>query len=65
MAQDFAAAFGLGPDERVITSVDAQGVSLAAAQALYARLVALEQRVTELERHYAQRNPARKRSSPG
>ena len=50
MAQDFAAAFGLGPDERVITSVDAQGVSLAAAQALHARLVALEQRVSELER---------------
>ncbi len=34
MAQDFAAAFGLGSDDRSIGTVDADGVALAAMQAL-------------------------------
>lgn len=34
MAQDFMAAFGLGEDERYITAIDADGVSLAAIQGL-------------------------------
>jgi hypothetical protein len=34
MAQDFHAAFGLGPDERHIATVDADGVALAAIQGL-------------------------------
>jgi trimeric autotransporter adhesin len=34
MAQDFHAAFGVGPDERHITTLDADGVALAAIQAL-------------------------------
>lgn len=34
MAEDFRAAFGLGSDERSISSVDAQGVALAAIQGL-------------------------------
>ena len=46
MAQDFHAAFGLGPDNRHIATVDADGVALAAIQALYARVVALEKRLT-------------------
>jgi hypothetical protein len=34
-AQDFYAAFGLGDDERLISSTDAQGVAFAAIQGLY------------------------------
>ena len=56
-AQDFAAAFGLGGDDRSIGTVDADGVALAAIQALYeivqekdARIQALEERLTSLER---------------
>src|SRR5204862_6982924 len=58
MAQDFQAAFGLGEDDTTISTVDEQGVALAAIQGLYAtvqekdaqiasqdaRLAALEQR---------------------
>lgn len=40
MAQDFRAAFGLGTDERHITTVDADGVALAAIQGLNAKLEA-------------------------
>jgi hypothetical protein len=35
MAQDFAAAFGLGTDDRHIHVIDASGVALASMQALY------------------------------
>jgi hypothetical protein len=35
MAQDFAAAFGLGPDDRHIFPLDAAGVALAALQGLH------------------------------
>ena len=35
MAQDFYAAFAIGEDERFITSIDADGVALAAIQGLY------------------------------
>jgi hypothetical protein len=43
MAQDFHAAFGLGSDDTTITTVDAQGIALAAIQGLNAKL---EQQVT-------------------
>lgn len=56
-AQDFKAAFGLGEDDRHISTVDADGVALAAIQALHrenqelkARLQALEARLAALER---------------
>jgi hypothetical protein len=49
MAQDFAAAFGLGPDERVIDPTDAQGVALAAIKAVHEQLMALETRIAALE----------------
>ena len=39
MAQDFAAAFGVGHDDRVIHSVDAHGVAFAAIQGLHQRLL--------------------------
>jgi TolA-binding protein len=35
MAQDFYAAFGLGEDDKHISTVDADGVALAGVQALY------------------------------
>lgn len=35
VAQDFAEAFGLGSDDRSITTLDAEGVALASIQALY------------------------------
>jgi hypothetical protein len=60
-AQDFRAAFGLGSDETTIGTVDADGVALAAAQALErrsteqaARIGALEARNADLERENAE-----------
>lgn len=50
MSQDFAAAFGLGCDDRTIDLVDANGVVMAACQALYRRVVALEEEVAALRR---------------
>jgi hypothetical protein len=49
MAQDFAAAFAVGDDDRHIHTVDASGVALAAIQALAARLAAAEARIEELQ----------------
>ena len=60
MAQDFRAAFGLGEDETHISTVDSEGVALAAIQALYEekqqevsqlkdRLTVLEKRLVALE----------------
>jgi hypothetical protein len=42
MAQDFAAAFGLGDTDREIFLLDATGVCMAAIQALQERVAALE-----------------------
>ncbi len=54
-AQDFHAAFGLGGDDRThITTVDADGVALAAAQALEARTRAQAERIQVLERENAE-----------
>jgi len=56
IAQDFYAAFGLGESETAITTVDADGVALAAIQRLYelvqekdAEIAALKGRVEALE----------------
>jgi len=49
MAQDFYAAFGLGEDDRYIDSIDADGVALAAIQALYARNQQQAARIAQLE----------------
>jgi hypothetical protein len=48
MAQDFARAFGLGDDDRSINMVDANGVTMAAIQALYRRVVTLESELGQL-----------------
>jgi len=57
MAQDFRAAFGLGETEKGISTVDADGVALAAIQGLHqmaqekdARIAALENALFELKR---------------
>ena len=60
MAQDFWAAFGLGESPRGISTVDADGVALAAIQGLHqlveekdARIAALEKRLTEMRAEVA------------
>ena len=49
MAQDFRAAFGLGRDDRSISSVDANGVALAAIQGLNQKVDLQAARIQELE----------------
>ena len=54
MAQDFAAAFGVGEDNTHISTIDADGVSLAAIQGLYQITQEKDQRIDQLEREVAQ-----------
>jgi hypothetical protein len=49
MAQDFRAAFGLGDDDRSYHAVDAQGVALAAIQALERMASEQRRRIETLE----------------
>jgi len=77
MAQDYYAAFGVGEDERHISTVDADGVALAAIQGLYeqnqaltaenaaqqAQIDALEARLAALEEG-GQRAPTRGAATP-
>ncbi len=53
MAQDFYAAFGVGEDDRHITSLDEEGVALAAIKALEAQVRDLAARDAELENRIA------------
>ena len=53
MAQDFAAAFGLGADDRHIFPLDAAGVALAALQGLHGLVQAQDSRLEALERELA------------
>jgi hypothetical protein len=53
MAQDFAAAFGLGEDDRHIFPLDAAGVALAALQGLHALVRTQGARLECLERELA------------
>ena len=48
MSQDFAAAFGLGWNEKALDMVDCNGVLTVAVQALVARVEKLEAEVTRL-----------------
>ena len=48
MAQEFRAAFGLGVDDKHISTVDADGVALAAAQALYRLLQEKDKQIQHL-----------------
>jgi hypothetical protein len=54
MAQDFYAAFGVGEDNTHISTIDADGVSLAAIQGLYQIVQDKDQRIAQLEREVAQ-----------
>ena len=54
MAQDFREAFALGHDEKHITSVDADGVALAAIQGLNEKLEEKTQEVEALKRSVAE-----------
>ena len=60
-AQDFAAAFGLGADDKHISTVDEGGVALAAIQGLHAlvreketNIQALQQEVEVLQKRFAE-----------
>jgi hypothetical protein len=54
MAQDFAAAFGFGENERYINSADADRIALVSIQALHQMMTALEQKTTALEQKSAE-----------
>ncbi len=63
MAQDFYAAFKVGPDDKHIATVDESGVALAAIQGLHevvkekeTRIAALEKRLAELEKQNKERD---------
>ena len=49
MAQGFAAAFGVGEDDKHINIVDAFGVALASIQALYEMIQEKDAKITALE----------------
>jgi len=53
MAEDFHAAFGVGADDRHISAVDADGVSLAAIQGLHRLIEAKDERLRRLEAEHA------------
>jgi hypothetical protein len=76
MAQDFHAAFGLGAQETAIATVDADGVALAAIQALNRKLMdelnrrdaehaKLQQRLAELGKLVLKRAKENAREHPG
>jgi Chaperone of endosialidase len=49
MAQDFATTFNCGESDRFINAVDANGVALAAIQALYQKMQQQESQIKELQ----------------
>jgi hypothetical protein len=49
MAQDFSAAFGVGEDDTHISTIDADGVSLAAIQGLYQIAQEKDQQIAQLQ----------------
>ena len=53
MAQDFYAAFGVGEDETRISTIDADGIALAAIQGLYEIVQEQEERIAALEAEIA------------
>lgn len=54
MAQDVHAAFGVGESERTISTVDADGIALAAIQGLHRALAEKERRIAALEARAAE-----------
>jgi hypothetical protein len=49
MAQDFHVAFGLGEDDKHISTVDEEGVALSAIKALQAEVAAKDRELNSLE----------------
>lgn len=49
MAQDFYASFGVGTDDKSISTIDPSGVNILALQALYEKLQVLENKVANLK----------------
>lgn len=62
MAQDFAAAFGVGESDKQINLIDANGVALAAIQALAAQVQAQQ---VELEQLRSELAAVRRRTATG
>lgn len=62
-AQDFRSAFGLGEDDKHISTVDADGVILAAIQGLLRRVEENDSRIRDLERRLAGRPDAPEREA--
>ena len=56
MAQDFYAAFGVGKNETTITTIDADGVALAAIQALHQQLQEENKKMLQLLAEEKERN---------
>lgn len=56
MAQDFYSAFGVGPDNRHITSIDEDGIALAAIKALSAQLKAKDVEISALRNRMSRTN---------
>ncbi|MBD2354971.1 tail fiber domain-containing protein [Tolypothrix sp. FACHB-123] len=54
MAQDFAATFNCGESDRFINAVDANGVALAAIQALYQKLQAQDLEINSLRQQISE-----------
>jgi hypothetical protein len=54
MAQDFAAAFRVGDDDKHISTIDPDGVALAGVKALDARTTSQESRIETLENENAE-----------
>ena len=54
VAQDFHAAFGLGDSERTISSVDVDGVAMAAIQGLYQVVREREAEIAQLRAQLAE-----------
>ena len=48
MAQDLYAAFGLGDDDRHVTSIDEAGVAFAAIQGLYNQVLQADEKISGL-----------------
>jgi hypothetical protein len=53
MAQDFKAAFDIGEDEKTISTIDADGVALAAIQGLHQELKDRDEKLADQEQRLA------------
>ena len=59
MAQDFYEKFGLGESDRLITTLDIGGISLAAIQGLHQIIQEQEKKINELEQRLSKLEQSR------